>query len=689
MSADETLSVTLRKHENIGVIEIDNPPVNALSSHVRGGIVKAIKAAKADDGIQAILLMSNGRMFSAGADIKEFGNAAIPPSLREAIAEISTSSKLVIAVVDGGALGGGFELTLGCHYRLAGPKARFGLPEVNIGILPGAGGTQRLPRLIGIEAALDVIVSAKQFGAEKAMALGVIDTVLGENIFYDAVKFVREVIAGNIAAPVATDGSLEHLRDGAKEIFAEFRAQRSRRFKGILAPEYAIRAVEAAVFKDFESGMTEERALLDALRKTEQPAALQHVFFSERKAAKLPDEYTDLTLRKIEKVGVIGAGTMGGGIAMNFLNKAMPVTIIDRSEEALERGLSVIRKNYDISAKRGQITPKQIEERMSLISTSVNIEELTSSDLIIEAVFEQLDIKKAIFKDLDRVAKAGAILATNTSYLDIDDIAAATGRPQEVVGMHFFSPANVMRLLEVVKTKDTNADIVATCMDIGKKIGKVSVLVGNGYGFVGNRILKAREREANQLVLEGATPMDVDRVYKSFGFAMGHFEMRDLVGLDVGWNPDDTASRTVREILNEMGRHGQKSGGGFYDYEDGRTPIESQTSIKVIEDFSNKNGIKRRDISDEEILERSFYAMVNEGAKILEEGIAVRASDIDVVWVTGYGWPKFKGGPMYWGARDGLPALNEKLRALETAHGSDFSPAKLITQLAGIGSHFS
>lgn len=689
MSGSETKSVSFSKDDEVGIIEINNPPVNALSSHVRRGIVDAIVAANHDDDVKAILLIAKGRMFSAGADIKEFGKAPIQPSLREVIKAISSSPKKVISVVHGVALGGGFELTLGCHYRLAGAKARFGLPEVNIGILPGAGGTQRLPRIIGIEPALDVIVSAKQFDADKAFKLGIIDKILGESLFKDAKAFAHEVIEGNIDAPIATNGSLEHLRKDAAAVFAKFRSERSRRFRGVLAPEYAIRAVEAAIYKDFDAGMTEERSLLDSLRETEQPAALQHVFFSERTAAKLSEKYSDATPREVKAIGVIGAGTMGGGIAMNFLNIGMPVTILDRSSDALERGLGVIRKNYGVSAKRGKITTAQIEERMAMITTSTNVEDLSGCDLIIEAIFEQIDIKQSMFRELDRVAKDGAILATNTSYLDIDEIAKVTNRPQDIVGMHFFSPANVMRLLEVVKTNDTAPDVIATAMAIGKKIGKVSVLVGNGYGFVGNRILKARGREANQLVLEGASPMDVDRVYKAFGFAMGHFAMRDLVGLDVGWNPDDTHSRDVREILNEMGRHGQKTGGGFYDYEDGRTPIESEVSLKVIKDFAKAQGIIRRKITDEEILERSFYTMVNEGAKILEEGIAVRASDIDVVWVTGYGWPKYKGGPIYWGARNGIPALKNMLDNLAKTHGDHFKPAKLIVELAKTHSNFA
>ena len=689
MPSHDNQSVHYSVDANVAIVEMDNAPVNALSLHVRSGVLDALETANEDAAVKAVILAAKGRLFSAGADIKEFGAGLKLPSLRDVIAALGASNKPTIAAIHSTALGGGFELTLGCHYRLASVAAKFGLPEVNIGILPGAGGTQRLPRIIGIERSLDIITSARQFSAAEALEMGLIDELVSGEVLDGAKAFAQKVISGAVNAPVSTSGSTQALREGAEAIFADFRAKKSRKFRGVLAPEYAIQSVEAAVFKSFDEGMTEERRLLDALLATEQPAALRHLFFSERQAAKLPEAYAKANLRDIKTVGVIGAGTMGGGIAMNFLNIGIPVTLIDRTDEALERGLGVIRKNYGISAKRGKVTEAQIEERMGLITPAVEMEALSGCDLIIEAVFEQLDVKQTIFKQLDKVAKAGAILATNTSYLDIDDIAKVTSRPKDVVGLHFFSPANVMRLLEVVKAKETDLDVIATSMAIGKKIGKVSVLVGNGYGFVGNRILKAREREANQLILEGATPADVDRVYKDFGFAMGHFAMRDLVGLDVGWNAEDTASRTVREILNEMGRHGQKSGGGFYDYEDGRTPIESELSLKIIKDFAQGRGIKQRQISDEEIQDRSFYAMVNEGAKLLEEGIVLRASDIDVVWVTGYGWPKYKGGPMYWGERHGLSALRDELMRLSASHGTSFSPASVITDFAASGKRLS
>ncbi len=682
--------ISYRTKNDVAIIEINNPPVNALSFSVRSGIAEALKCAVEDNAIHAIILTASGKMFSAGADIREFGQAPKQPSLRDVITLLSDSEKPVIAAIHAGALGGGFELTLGCHYRLASDSARFGLPEVNIGILPGAGGTQRLPRIIGIEPALNLITTARQISAKEALDLGLVDQVAtADALLNNAMNFARICVSNDALERVLTSGSTKHLRNGAEEIFTKFRAKNSRKFRGILAPEYAIQAVEAAIFTEFESGMVEERRLLNELLSTDQPAALRHVFFAERQAAKLPPSITSAEQRDIKCVGVIGAGTMGGGIAMNFLNAGIPVTIVDRTDGDLKRGLSAIENNYGISAKRGKINQSDIVDRMALLKPTTSISDLVECDLIIEAVFEQLDVKQDIFRQLDSVAKPDAILATNTSYLDIDNIASVTSRPENVIGLHFFSPANVMRLLEVVQAKHSHEDVIVTSMALGKKIGKVSVLVGNGYGFVGNRILQARQREAEQLILEGAAPWDIDKVFTDFGFAMGPFAMRDLVGLDVGWDPNDTASRTVREILNEMGRHGQKSGGGFYDYEDGRTPAPSPASIKVIEDFARREGIEKRDVSEQEIRDRALFAMVNEGAKILDEGISQRASDIDIIWVTGYGWPKHKGGPMYWADKIGLSRIHNTLLELESRHGEAFKPANLIVKLAAEGGSFN
>jgi 3-hydroxyacyl-CoA dehydrogenase len=476
---------------------------------------------------------------------------------------------------------------------------------------------------------------------------------------------------------------------GKPEIFADFRKANAKKFRGFLAPEYNIRCVEATlVDQPFDEALAYERSLFDELMADSQSAAQRHVFFAERQAAKIDGLPADTPLLPIAKVGVIGAGTMGGGIAMNFANAGIPVTIVETSEEALFRGLRIIRGNYETTAAKGKMKPEEVGSRMGLLTGSVEMENLADCDLIIEAVFEQIDVKRTVFAKLDAIAKPGAILATNTSYLDIDDIAAATKRPADVVGLHFFSPANVMKLLEVVRTKDTRPEIVVTMMKLAKTIGKIGVLVGNGFGFVGNRILAARNAQADQLVLEGATPWAVDRVLYDFGFAMGHFQMRDLVGLDVGWNRDTTRSANVREILNEMGRHGQKTRGGYYDYDEKRVQTPSPVAMQVIEDFAAKQGITRRDISDQEIQDRILFAMVNEGARILDEGIASRASDIDIVWITGYGWPKYRGGPMFWADLQGLPQVLDRLKQLQAAHGDAFTPSPLIERLVAQGKGF-
>jgi 3-hydroxyacyl-CoA dehydrogenase len=471
-------------------------------------------------------------------------------------------------------------------------------------------------------------------------------------------------------------------------VFDDFRKANARKFRGFLAPENNIRAVEAAVNLPFDEGMVRERELFNELMQDSQSAAQRHVFFAERQAARIDDIPADTPTQKIARIGVIGAGTMGGGIAMNFLNAGIPVTIVETGREALDRGLGIIRKNYEASAAKGRMKAEDVDTRMALLTGALALEDLADADLIIEAVFEDLDVKKDVFARLDRIAKADAILATNTSYLDVDSIAAATGRPASVVGLHFFSPANVMKLLEIVRTKDTAKPILATAAKLAKTIGKIAVTVGNGFGFVGNRILAARNREADKLILEGASPADIDRLLYDFGFPMGHFQMRDLVGLDVGWNRKASASANVREILNEMGRHGQKSGGGYYDYDEKRRHSPSPVALGVIEDFAAKQGIKRRAVPDDEIRDRILYAMVNEGAHILDEGIAARASDVDVVWVTGYGWPRYRGGPMFWADLQGMAKVLERLEALEAEFGPDFAPSPLIRRLAAEGRSF-
>ncbi len=668
---------------SIAVITVNSPPVNALSNAVRQGVAGAIQTAMGDAGVDAVVLICEGRTFFAGADITEFGKPPVEPTLRNLQLIVENTTKPVVAAIHGTALGGGLELALVAHYRIAVPSAKCGLPEVNLGLLPGAGGTQRLPRIVGIPKALDLITAGTPVSAKAAKEMGLLDELATEgNLRADAIALAQRVLDEGRPLSKVRDRSekLDEAR-GKPEIFADFRKANARKFRGFNAPESIIRCIEATLEMRFEDGMTFERQLFNELQADSQSAAQRHVFFAERQAAKVDGIPADTAILPIAKVGVIGAGTMGGGIAMNFANAGIPVTLVETSEEALNRGLGIIRKNYETTASKGKMRMEDVDGRMALFTPSVSLSDLADCDLIIEAVFEQIDVKRDVFGKLDAIAKPGAILATNTSYLDIDDIAAATGRPQDVLGLHFFSPANVMKLLEVVRTKDSRPEIVATAMKLAKTIGKIGVLVGNGFGFVGNRILAARNTQADQLVLEGATPWAVDKVLYDFGFAMGHFQMRDLVGLDVGWNREKTASANVREILNEMGRHGQKSRGGYYDYDENRKQTPSPIAMQVIEDFAAKQGIARRDVSDREIHDRILFAMVNEGARILDEGIASRASDVDIVWITGYGWPKYRGGPMFWADLQGLPVVLDRLKALQAAHGDAFAPSALIERL--------
>jgi len=676
--------------DRIAVVTIDSPPVNALSAAVRQGIAAAVTRAESDAGVEAIILACAGRTFFAGADITEFGKPPVEPSLRNLQLVIENAAKPVIAAIHGTALGGGLELALVAHFRVAVPSARCGLPEVNLGLLPGAGGTQRLPRIVGVEKALEMVTSGTAVSAMAAEAMGLIDALVEEGKLRDgAIAFANRVLDEPHPMTKVRDRSdrIEAVRT-TPQIFADFRKANARKFRGFLAPEYNIRAVEAAVALPFAEGMIEERRLFDILFADSQSAAQRHVFFAERQAAKIGDIGADVVPLPIGRVGVIGAGTMGGGIAMNYLNAGIPVTIVETSQVALDRGLGIIRKNYETTASKGKMKLGDVDGRMALLTGSLALDDLADADLIIEAVFENIDVKKDVFARLDAIAKPGAILATNTSYLDIDKIAAATSRPGSVIGLHFFSPANVMKLLEIVRTRDTAKPVVATAAKLAKTIGKIGVTVGNGFGFVGNRILAARNREADKLVLEGTSPADIDRVLYDFGFPMGHFQMRDLVGLDVGWNPATTASANVREILNEMGRHGQKSGGGYYDYDAKRAHTPSPVALKVIEGFATKQGITRRAIGDDEIHDRLLYAMVNEGARILDEGIAARSSDIDIIWVSGYGWPKYRGGPMFWADLQGLPNLLTRLQTLLAEHGDDFTPSPLIERLVAAGQSF-
>ncbi|MBL0403354.1 enoyl-CoA hydratase/isomerase family protein [Microvirga aerilata] len=682
--------VELARDGEVAVLTVDSPPVNALSAQVREGLVEGIRQTDADPAVKAVVLHCAGRTFFAGADISEFGKPPKHPNLPEVVDIIEASTKPVIAALHGTALGGGLETALACHYRLAVPSAKCGFPEVKLGLLPGAGGTQRLPRLVGPERALDLVTSGSQISAKAAQEMGIVDELVEEgSLPASAIAFARKVVAENrpLKKVRDLDDKIEAAR-GRPEIFDDFRKANARKFRGFQAPEYNIRCVEAAVNLPFDEGIRLERQLFQELVSGEQSAAQRHVFFAERQVWKIPDISDDTPTLPVKKVGIIGAGTMGGGISMNFANAGLPVTIVEAKPEALERGLSVIRRNYESTAKKGRMTAEDVERRMELLTGSLDLSALADCDLIIEAVFENMAIKKEIFTKLDAIAKPGAILATNTSYLNVNEIAAMTKRPEHVLGMHFFSPANVMRLLEVVRGEKTDKRVIATAMQLGRKIGKIAVLVGVCHGFVGNRMLEPRQREANRLVLEGAMPWDVDRVLYDFGFPMGPFAMADLAGLDIGWSRETSKGETVREILCEQDRRGQKTGAGFYDYDENRKAKPSGLVEQIILDLSAKKGITRRAISDQEILERCVYSMVNEGAKILEEGIAIRSSDIDIVWINGYGWPVYRGGPMFYGEQVGLAKVLERLRDYEAKLGPEFKPSALLERLASEGRGF-
>ncbi len=673
----------LTREGDIAVLTIDSPPVNALSADVRTGLRDAVGQAMADPAVKAIVLICAGRTFIAGADIAEFGKPPKGAPLTDSQAAIEGGTKPVIAAIHGTALGGGFEVALMCHYRVAVPSARFGLPEIKLGIIPGAGGTQRLPRLIGVENALEAILSGTPFPGKQALQWGAIDELVEEGKLREgALAFTRKVIDTRMPLRRIRDlnDKVEAAR-GHPEIFEKARRDNARKYRGFEAWKGALRAVQAAVDLPFDQGMQREREEFLNLVTSMQSQAQRYVFFAERKVWKIADVPDDTPTLPIKKVGVIGAGTMGGGISMNFLNVGIPVTIVETAQNALDRGVATIRRNYENTAKKGRLTQADVQTRMGLLSPGLTLDALSDCDLIIEAVYENMDIKKELFRKLEKIAKPGAILASNTSYLNIDEIASVTSRPDHVIGMHFFSPANVMRLLEVVRGEKTAKPVIATVMQLARKIGKIGVLVGVCHGFVGNRMLHQRQREAQKLILEGAMPWDVDRVIYDFGLPMGPFAMSDLAGLDIGWSKETSKSSTVREILCEMDRRGQKTGAGFYDYDDARNAKPSPLVEKIILDFAAKKGINRRTISDEEILQRCIYPMINEGAKILEEGKAQRASDIDIVWINGYGWPVYRGGPMFYADLIGPDKVLAKLEEFEATMGPDFTPAPLLKKV--------
>ncbi len=681
---------TLEVQDGIAVLTIDSPPVNALSGPVRQGLYDGIHKALADAEAKAIVLICGGRTFIAGADISEFGKPGGTPTvgLNETFEAIENATKPVIAAIHGTALGGGLEVALTCHYRVAVPSARAGLPEVKLGLLPGAGGTQRLPRLVGAEKALALMTSGDQISAAEAVKSGVFDAVVEGDLKAGAIAFAKSVIGK--PSPRVRDRDEKVAADrGNAELFAAFRKKNARAFRGQKAPELIIQCIEAAVNLPFDEGIAVERTLFGKLIVSPESAAMRHIFFAERQAAKIPDVPDQTPVLPVKKVGVIGAGTMGGGISMNFLNAGIPVAIVEMKQEALDRGMGVMRKNYENTAKKGRITEADVEKRMGLLTGSLELESLKDCDLIIEAVFENMAIKKDVFARLDKVAKPGAILASNTSYLDVNEIASATSRPESVIGLHFFSPANVMRLLEIVRGDKTSKEVIATSMKLAKTIGKVGVLVGVCPGFVGNRMLSQRQQQANALVNEGAMPWDVDRVLYDFGFPMGPFAMSDLAGLDIGWSKEASSSSTIREVLCEMDRRGQKTGAGFYDYDENRNAKPSPVTEKIIREFAARSGVNPREISDQEILERTICPMINEGAKILEEKKAIRASDIDMVWVTGYGWPIYRGGPMHYADHIGLKTVVERLKAYQAQMGDFFKVSPLLEKLAAEGGKLS
>jgi 3-hydroxyacyl-CoA dehydrogenase len=676
------------------VLTIDNPPVNALSQALRAGLLEGIQAAAADPKVSAIVLVCAGRTFVAGADISEFGKPMQPPRLQAVLAAIEAADKPVIAAMHGTALGGGLELALACHYRLALDSARFGLPEVNLGIIPGAGGTQRLPRVVGVDKALQMITSGSPIGATDAMQSGLIDRIVEGDLTQAAVAFAEEVTAEPRQHPLVRnrDDKLAEARQ-KPELFQEFRASIARRSRGFVAPGHAVTAVEAAVKLPFDAGLQREQELFDELVNGEQSGAQRYFFFAERAAAKIPGLAADTPVVKVKQAAIIGAGTMGGGISMALANAGIGVTLVEQNAELLERGVGVMRKNWEATAARGGLSQAQVDERLARINPTLSIENIADADLVIEAVYEQMQLKKDVFARIDAVAKPGAVLATNTSTLDVNEIAAATQRPESVIGMHFFSPANIMKLLEVVRGERTSDTVIASAMDVGRKLGKVPVLVGVCDGFVGNRLLAARGTQADRLLLEGASLQHIDRAIYDFGLPMGPYAMLDMAGgIELLWRHRQETGATdfLNDSLAERGRFGQKVGKGYYRYEaNSRTPLPDPEVEELILEAARREGVQRRDdIEEEEILERLIYPMINEGAKILEEGIAIRPSDIDVIWVYGYGWPTYRGGPMYYADTVGVEHVRDRLLELEREHGAFFRPAELLDRMADAGQRF-
>ena len=678
--------------DDIGVISIDNPPVNALSHAVRKGLLDAIRTA-GEDASRAVVIRCEGRTFIAGADITEFGKPPSDPWLPEVVDAIEACPKPVVAALFGTALGGGFEVALGSHYRIALESARVGLPEVKLGLLPGAGGTQRTPRLAGIKAALDLMTSGTPIPASAALEAGLVDRVVGDDLDGAAVAYAREL--AETGAECRRTSALPSPELDA-ELLQGYRAQLEKKARGLLAPQKIVDCVEAACTMAFAEGSGVERDAFMECMASPQSAGLRHMFFAERAAARVDGLPADTPLREIRHVGVIGAGTMGSGIAMNFANAGLDVSLLEANEDALKRGLETIARNYAGGVKRGKMTEEQAAATRERIVGTTDYDALSSADLIVEAVFENLDLKKEIFERLDGIAKPGAILATNTSYQDVDQIAAATGRPEDVIGLHFFSPAHIMKLLEVVRGDKTADDVLATCMKLARAIRKIPVVSGVCYGFIGNRMLQHYGREANLCLIEGGTPETIDGAMQDWGMAMGPMRVFDLAGLDVGYKarqglPEnergDPRAFAIPDALVEMGRLGQKSGAGLYTYDPATRDYHfDDESRAVIEAEAKKLGIERREIAADEIVDRLIFALINEGMRIVEEGIAQRPSDIDVVYVYGYGFPAWRGGPMFYADAVGLATVYERICEFRDRFGADnWAPAPLLERLANEG----
>jgi 3-hydroxyacyl-CoA dehydrogenase len=686
--------VSLRRDGNVAVITINNPPVNALKSAVRAGLVAALAEARADAGIAAVVIACAGRTFVAGADISEFGKPPVGPTTGAVIAAIEALDKPAVAALHGTPLGGGLELALGCHARVAAPATRLGLPEIKLGLIPGAGGTQRLPRLVGVEKALAMILTGEPITAEDALAHGLVDAIVDGDVTAGAVAFARQVVAEKrpLVPARAREGKLAPFKADRAKLDA-LAAPYLKRGKGLLAPQAAVQSIRNALDMPVDQALAWERAKFVELTGSAQSKAQRHIFFAERDAAKVADLPAGTRPRAIARAAVIGAGTMGGGIAMCFASAGIPVSVVETSEAALARGLETIAKNYRSTAARGGLAPEEAERRIGLIKGTTEIAAVADADLIVEAVFEEMDVKRRVFSALDRLAKPDAVLATNTSYLDVNAIARITGRPQRVLGMHFFSPANVMRLLEVVRGAETDAEVLATAIALGRRIGKAPVVVGVCHGFVGNRMLRLRSTEAERLLLEGALPQDIDAAMTAFGFPMGPLAAGDLAGLDISWRMRKAQGlrAEIADRLCERGRFGQKTGKGFYRYEPGsRTPVPDAEVEALIVAASAALGVARRKVDSEEIVERLLFPMVNEGARILEEGIAARPGDIDVIWVYGYGFPAWRGGPMHHADTLGLGYVRDRLAEFAARTGDErHRPAPLLARLAAEGRTFA